>query len=222
MLGAVLKPMPLDLLVMAVISAVKQVTLQYAVTVQKLKSFISQGKICWNHEGKVVLPSGTIIPNYVGKQLYIEQVDKWHRLNPNQLITGHLSANASLDKEQLQGMSQTFIHKVMQFNALAIGTLSQEEHVAALERELYTLHHPAEVFDGVKILRTKAYQPAPSAATNNTTTTPNTSATNDNAAPAQTSSTVKTPEPPVTNNVPMVNPSLHSYSSIPSCYQPPN
>ena len=123
----------------------------------KLESFISQGKICWNHEGKVILPSGAMIPNYVGKWLYMERVDKWHRLNPNQLITGQLSASANPDKEQLQGMSQTFIHKVMHFDAPTNGTLSQEERVTALERELYALCCPAKVFDGVKIPRAKAH-----------------------------------------------------------------
>ena len=65
----------------------------------KLESFISQGKICRNHEGKVILPSGTMIPNYAGKQLYMERVDEWHQLNPNQPITGRLSASANPDEE---------------------------------------------------------------------------------------------------------------------------
>ena len=80
-----------------------------------------------------------MIPNYVGKRLYMERVDEWHRLNPNQLITGRLSASANPDEEQLQGMSQTFIHEVMHFDAPTTSTLSQEERVAALEQELYAL-----------------------------------------------------------------------------------
>ena len=181
MLGTVLKPVPLDLLAMGVTSAAKQVTLWYVVTA-KLESFISQGKIHWNYEGKVVLLSGAMILNYIGKQLYMECIDKWHRLNPNQLITGCLSANASPDKEQLQGMSQTFIHEVIHVDTSSNGTLSQEERVAALERELYALCCPAKVFDGVEIPCAKTYQPAPPPAMNNTATMPNAPATNDNAA----------------------------------------
>ena len=98
-----------------------------------------------------------MIVNYVGKWLYMEQVDEWHRLNLNQLITGRLSASANPNKEQIQGMSQMFIHEVMHFNAPATGTLSREECVAALERELYALHRPAKVFDGVEIPRAKAH-----------------------------------------------------------------
>ena len=49
----------------------------------KLESFISQVKICQNHKGKVVLLSDAMIPNYVGKWLYMQRVDKWHRLNLN-------------------------------------------------------------------------------------------------------------------------------------------
>ena len=41
------------------------------------------------------------------------------------------------------------------------------------------------------------------------------------AAPTQTSGTAKAPEPPVTNNVPTVDPPLYPYSGIPSHYQPP-
>ena len=118
-------------------------------------------------------------------------------------------------------MSQTFIHEVMHFDAPPTSTLSREEHIAALERELYTLRRPAEVFDGVEIPRAKAHQPAPPPATSDTAATPNAFAANDNAAPAQTASTAKAPEPPVANNVPTVDPPLHPYSGIPSCYQLP-
>ena len=44
MLGAVLKPMPLDLLAMTVISAVKLVTLWYVVTVQNWKASLVKAK----------------------------------------------------------------------------------------------------------------------------------------------------------------------------------
>ena len=117
-------------------------------------------------------------------------------------------------------MSQTFIHEVMHFDTPATSTLSQEECVTALESKLYNLCHPAKVFDGVKIPHAKAHQLAPPPATNNNAAMPNASAINDNAAPAQPASTAEAPEPPVTNNVPTVNPPLHPYSIIPSHYQP--
>ena len=98
-----------------------------------------------------------MILNYISKQLYIECMDKWHRLNLNQFITGYLSAHASANKEQLQGMSQTFIHKVMYFNSLSNHTLSWEEYVAALEQELYAFYYPTKVFDRVEIPHAKAY-----------------------------------------------------------------
>ena len=86
---------------------------------------------------------------------------------------------------------------------------------------MYALHRPAEVFDGVEIPCAKAYRPAPPPATNDAAATPNASAANDNAAPAQTAGTAKAPEPSVANHVPTVDPPLHPYSGIPSHYQPP-
>ena len=118
-------------------------------------------------------------------------------------------------------MLQTFIYEVMYFDTPTTSTLSQEEHVAALERELYTLRCLAEVFDDVKILHAKAYQSAPPPATNDNAAMPSASAPDNKASPVQTTGTAKTPEPPVASNVPMVDPPLYPYSGIPSHYQPP-
>ncbi|KAG5349606.1 hypothetical protein C0989_002801 [Termitomyces sp. Mn162] len=53
-----------------------------------------------NAEGKIILPFGIMIPNYFGKQLYMEYIEEWHRLNPGQIVTGKLSSNANPDPEQ--------------------------------------------------------------------------------------------------------------------------
>ncbi|KAG5338761.1 hypothetical protein C0989_006283 [Termitomyces sp. Mn162] len=107
-------------------------------TCMKLEQMIQQGKVHWNAEGKIILPSGTMIPNYFGKQLYMECIEEWHRLNPGQIITSRLSSNANPDPKQA-AMQQLLIHEVMQQDIAMGQALSKEEWIEALERELFAL-----------------------------------------------------------------------------------
>ena len=91
---------------------------------------------------------------------------------------------ASPNAEQLQGMSQMFIHELIHLDSTGNEILSYEEQVAVLEQELYTLHCPTEVFDGIEFPHTKGYQLAPLWATNNKVAMPKASATNNHSAPA--------------------------------------
>ncbi|KAG5348853.1 hypothetical protein C0989_007729 [Termitomyces sp. Mn162] len=109
----------------------------------KLEQMILQGKICCNAEGKIILPSGTMIPNYFGKRLYMERIEEWHRLNPGQIVTGRLSSNANPDPEQA-AMQQSLIHEVMQQDVAMSRVLSKEEQIEALERELFALRQNGE------------------------------------------------------------------------------
>ncbi|KAG5349362.1 hypothetical protein C0989_004379 [Termitomyces sp. Mn162] len=79
-------------------------------TCMKLEQMIQQGKVHWNAKGKIILPSGTMIPNYFGKRLYMEHIKEWHRLNPGQIVTGRLSSNANPDPKQA-AMQQLLIHE---------------------------------------------------------------------------------------------------------------
>ncbi|KAG5717934.1 hypothetical protein E4T56_gene1465 [Termitomyces sp. T112] len=140
-------------------------------TYMKLEQMIQQGKVHWNAEGKIILPSGTMIPNYFSKQLYMERIKEWHRLNPGQIVTGRLSSSANPNPEQV-AMQQSLIHKVMQQDITMGQALSKEEQIKALERELFALRRPGKKFDGIQV-PCMAYQPA-----NNTTkATPPTSNT---------------------------------------------
>ncbi|KAG5323708.1 hypothetical protein C0989_011982, partial [Termitomyces sp. Mn162] len=124
----------------------------------KLEQMIRQGKIRRNAEGKIILPSGAMIPNYSGKRLYIERIEEWHRLNPGQIVTGRLSSNANPDPEQA-AMQQSLIHEVMQQDVATGRALSKEERIEALERELFALRQNGEKFDGVQVPRA-TYRPA--------------------------------------------------------------
>ncbi|KAG5350561.1 hypothetical protein C0989_010424, partial [Termitomyces sp. Mn162] len=121
-------------------------------TCMKLEQMIQQGKVHWNAKGKIILPSGAMIPNYFSKQLYMECIKKWHRLNPGQIVTGKLSSSANPDPEQV-AMQQLLIHKVMQQDVAIGQALSKEEWIEALECELFALRQPGEKFDSIQVPR---------------------------------------------------------------------
>ncbi|KNZ80378.1 hypothetical protein J132_06115 [Termitomyces sp. J132] len=98
----------------------------------------TMGKVHQNAEGKIILPSGAMIPNYFGKRLYMEHIKEWHRLNPGQIVTGRLSSSTNPDPKQA-AMQQSLIHKVMQQDITMGQVLSKEERIEALEHELFAL-----------------------------------------------------------------------------------
>ncbi|KNZ78651.1 hypothetical protein J132_11094 [Termitomyces sp. J132] len=118
----------------------------------KLEQMILQGKICRNAEGKIVLLSGAMIPNYFGKQLYMECIEEWHRLNPGQIVTSRLSSNTNPDPKQA-AMQQLLIHEVMQQDVTIRQALSKEEQIKALECELFALRQHGKKFDSVQVPR---------------------------------------------------------------------
>ncbi|KNZ80865.1 hypothetical protein J132_04124 [Termitomyces sp. J132] len=195
----------------------------------KLEQMIQQGKVHQNAEGKIILPSGTMIPNYFSKQLYMECIKEWHRLNPRQIITSRLSSNTNLDPEQA-AMQQLLIHKVMQQDVALGQVLSKEEWIEALERELFALRQPGKKFDGIQVPHV-AYQPAnntPKATPPTSNTSATSSSSNSTSAPAAkpadkgkaSEHTVINEQPPITKE-PIAQPPIHLFSSIPGHYVPP-
>ncbi|KAG5334220.1 hypothetical protein C0989_003904 [Termitomyces sp. Mn162] len=182
-------------------------------TCMKLEQMIQQGQIHCNTEGKIILLSGAMIPNYFGKQLYMECIEEWHRLNPGQIVTSRLSSNANPDPDQA-AMQQLLIHEVMQQDVAMSQALSKEEWIEALECKLFALRQSGKKFDGAAPL------------TSNTLAT--SSPANSTPAPAaRPADKDKAPEHTITNKQPPVakesttQPPIHPFSGIPSCYAPP-
>ncbi|KNZ76904.1 hypothetical protein J132_06812 [Termitomyces sp. J132] len=170
-----------------------------------------------------------MIPNYFSKWLYMEGIKEWHRLNLGQIVTGRLSSNANPDPDQVT-MQQSLIHKVMQQDVAMGQVLSKEEHIEALEHELFALRQLSEMFNGVKVPH-MAYQPAnntpkvtPLISNTSVTNSPSNSALVPAAKPADKG---KTPERFITNKQlpiakePVAQPPVHLFSSISSCYALP-
>ncbi|KAG6881777.1 hypothetical protein C0995_000652, partial [Termitomyces sp. Mi166 len=87
----------------------------------ELENYIRAGKCRKNRDNKVVLLSGGYIPQYPEKLYYKDRLEEWHRLNPGNLATGNLSANAAPDAQQQQAMNNmqapaaaTLVHEIVQ------------------------------------------------------------------------------------------------------------
>jgi hypothetical protein len=63
--------------------------------------YLTDGKICRNQEGKVVLPSGSFVPRSIPGITLHDRVDEYHKWNPNQTVTGVLSSNTNPQSNQL-------------------------------------------------------------------------------------------------------------------------
>ncbi|KAG6861280.1 hypothetical protein C0993_002735 [Termitomyces sp. T159_Od127] len=179
-----------------------------------LEQYIRLGWVRRGTDGKVVLSTGTNIPNYLELKSYQERVDEWHRRNPGNIAAGTLSSNANPNADQ--HIQQQLIHKVLHLDGVGDkGGLSKESRIIALEMELNALKN--QVFDGVEVPRPKqllkGYKPMATVANNPASPAPE-------AQPAPTSTAPADDAPPVAN-VSDPLPLLHPYSGLNNCYQPP-
>ncbi|KAG6871462.1 hypothetical protein C0992_010904, partial [Termitomyces sp. T32_za158] len=120
-----------------------------------------------------------VIPNYPDLKTFQEQVDKWHRCNPNNIATATLTGNANLDAEQ--ALQQQLIQEILptsQPTTLHV-TLTWQEMINNLEQWLQALKN--QTFDGVEICQPKqvpkGYKPMASAAAPATAPAPATTST---------------------------------------------
>ncbi|KAG6893080.1 hypothetical protein C0993_002052, partial [Termitomyces sp. T159_Od127] len=165
-------------------------------------------------DGKVVLFTGTSIPNYPELKSHQERVSKWHRQSPGNVATGTLSGNANLDAGQ--HVQQQLIHKVLYLDSVGEkGGLSKESRIAALKMELNALKN--QVFDGVEIPSPrqplKGYKIMVTVANNPALPVPETSSASPSTAPANNT-------PPVANALDSLL-ALHPYSGLNNRYQLP-
>ncbi|KAG6883682.1 hypothetical protein C0992_008136 [Termitomyces sp. T32_za158] len=189
-----------------------------------LKNYICQGHIRRAADGKVVLSSGTLIPNHPELKSYQERVDEWHQHNPGNLVVATLMGNANPDAEQ--ALHQQLVHKVLHFEPAVSNVAPLPlSCMDLLEREIQSLKN--QVFDGIKICQPrqplKEYRPVVTAPTSSAIPTTNscTSAPPPPAAPAPITdspakSTVPAPAPVVS-----APPPLHPYAGLPNRYAPP-
>ncbi|KAG6874817.1 hypothetical protein C0992_006437, partial [Termitomyces sp. T32_za158] len=187
---------------------------------------LGHGKICRATDGKVVLPSGAVIPNYPDLKTFQERVDKWHRCNPNNIATATLMGNANQNAEQ--ALQQQLIQEILSTIQPTVqpttihATLTRQEMINNLEQWLQALKN--QTFDGVEIRHPKqalkGYKPMANAAAPATTPAPATMSTV-SSAPVPVSVPDTVAPAASTNQSAPTQPPLHPYSGIPNRCAPP-
>ncbi|KAG6882643.1 hypothetical protein C0995_014114 [Termitomyces sp. Mi166 len=112
----------------------------------ELENYICAGKCRKNRDNKVVLPSGGYIPQYPEKLYYKDRLEKWHHLNPGNLATGNLSANATPNAQQQQVMNNmqvqaaaTLVPEIVQEPRVDQYVLTTDERIKYHQQELLKL-----------------------------------------------------------------------------------
>ncbi|KAG6893719.1 hypothetical protein C0995_016270, partial [Termitomyces sp. Mi166 len=112
----------------------------------ELENYIRTGKCRKNRDNKVVLLSGGYIPQYPKKLYYKDRLEEWHRLNPGNLATGNLSANAAPDAQQQQAMNNmqapaaaTLVHEIVQEPRVDQYVLTTNKRIEYHQQELLKL-----------------------------------------------------------------------------------
>ncbi|KAG6894315.1 hypothetical protein C0995_014621, partial [Termitomyces sp. Mi166 len=129
----------------------------------ELENYIRTGKCRKNRDNKVVLLSGSYIPQYPKKLYYKDRLEEWHRLNPGNLATGNLSANATPDAQQQQAMNNmqapaaaTLVHEIVQEPRVNQYVLTTDKRIEYHQQELLKLQMlqrgtKRQVADGVQV-----------------------------------------------------------------------
>ncbi|KAG6870376.1 hypothetical protein C0995_013421 [Termitomyces sp. Mi166 len=119
----------------------------------ELENYIRAGKCRKNRDNKVVLPSGGYIPQYPEKLYYKDRLEEWHRLNPSNLATGNLSANAAPDAQQQQAMNNmqapaaaTLVHEIVQEPRVDQYVLTTNKRIEYHPQELLKLQNAPTLF----------------------------------------------------------------------------
>ncbi|KAG6875313.1 hypothetical protein C0992_004349, partial [Termitomyces sp. T32_za158] len=118
-----------------------------------VENYLRQGKIRRATDGKVVLPSGAVIPNYPNLKTFQERVNEWHHRNSNNIATTTLMGNANLDAEQ--ALQQQLIQEILPTIQPTVqpttihATLTRQEMINNLEQWLQALKN--QTFNRVEI-----------------------------------------------------------------------
>ncbi|KAG6883182.1 hypothetical protein C0993_007476 [Termitomyces sp. T159_Od127] len=179
-----------------------------------LEQYIRLGWVRRGTDSKVVLSTGTNIPNYLELKSNQKRVNEWHRRNSGNIAAGTLSGNTNPNADQ--HIQQQLIHEVLHLDGVGDkGGLSKESRITALKMELNTLKN--QVFDRVEVPRPKqllkSYKLMATVANNPAPPAPE--------APSAPTSTIPADNTPPIANVPDPLPPLHPYSGLNNHYQPP-
>jgi len=110
--------------------------------------YMRQGKVRRNVDGKVVLSTGAFVPRDIVGRYLKDRVDEWHKRNPGQLAAAQLMYTVLSNEisEPQPTAKYTMATRETHPDLFDIGTnmltpssLSAQERIASLERELFAL-----------------------------------------------------------------------------------
>ena len=110
--------------------------------------FITAGKCKRNHEGRVVLLSGSYVPqDILPEAILMDRINEYHRRFPNQLTAAtliHTIASVAMNQNIIAPAQSTF-------------RLSKEDHITTLEAKLFNLRRgPPAPVGGVRTRNQRA------------------------------------------------------------------
>ncbi|KAG6860367.1 hypothetical protein C0995_012193 [Termitomyces sp. Mi166 len=136
----------------------------------ELENYICAGKCRKNRDNKVVLPSGSYIPQYPEKLYYKDRLEEWHRLNSGNLATGNLSANATPDAQQQQVMNNmqapvaaTLVHEIVQEPRVDQYVLTTDKRIEYHQQELVQIPLPKQPLTNYHLVDTPESLPSANA-----------------------------------------------------------
>jgi hypothetical protein len=116
--------------------------------------YITNKKCKRNPEGKIVLPNGQFTPHSIPGR-FIK--DQWHKCNPIKST----SSSLMYEINPVLVSSQTSVATNM-VSTSSTNVFTADQHIDALEQEIFTLINAKKTFDGVEILKpTCANKPVP-------------------------------------------------------------
>ena len=106
--------------------------------------YINAGKCRCDQQGKIVLSTGAWVPQDLLGKCFKERINEWHRRNPGQLAAGQLMYNV-LSQSVAQSPPPIIVnrqsHPDLFSTAPAMNSLSADQRITSLERELYELRN---------------------------------------------------------------------------------
>jgi hypothetical protein len=122
-----------------------------------------KGLVKRNAEGKVTLPTGAFVPRNTPGNNMQERVTEWHKRNPGNVAVGTMSY--AIDPSN---PTSSMMFSIASDDPTSVFTLSDDDRIAAVERELFQLKAKKARLKGVFVPQrtrrapTPATQPGPS------------------------------------------------------------
>jgi hypothetical protein len=112
--------------------------------IAQCSDYITNEKCKRNPEGKIVLPNRQFTPRSIPTWFIKGCIDEWHKHNPSTPT----SSSLMYEINPVVMLSQTSVSTNM-VSMLFTNAFTADQHIAALEQEIFNLRNAKRTFDGV-------------------------------------------------------------------------